>query len=265
MKQNFLVLLEALPPTALLRRAAVIAQALNSSLDALLVCEPMAPVLSQLLEERPDMDSARAAGQRFREWSKGTQLSSARWLVAEGHVLDVLKLAADWHDLLIVQRDDQSAWGSTDAIGRLIVELHLPVLVLPKDYRSSARFDTVVVAWNGTPEATRALHCARPLLRKAKRCLLLRGKPSRQSAHAERHALFDLDDYLKRNEIVAEPLAMPGSTDPAPAQLFDSLIESQADLLVMGGYGHSRFNQWLFGGLTRSALESCPLPVLFRH
>ena len=265
MKQHFLVLLQALPPNRLLRHAGELAQTLNCSLDALYVCEPMAPIVTELLTaERPDLDTVRAAGQQFKEWSESTRLSSARWLAAEGHVVDVLKRTADWHDLLILQRDDGSSWGLSSAIGTLIVELNMPVLVLPSGYANSARLETVIIAWNGTPEATRALHCALPFLRKARRCLLLRGQPSRTLADANQE-LFDLDDYLKRNGVVVEALPMPDSAHLSAERLFEWLVESQADLLVMGGYGRSQFSEWLFGGLTRSVLEACPIPVLMRH
>jgi nucleotide-binding universal stress UspA family protein len=118
----------------------------------------------------------------------------------------------------------------------------------------------MAVAWNGTPEAARAVQAALPLLRAASEVHLLgSGSPRREPA-----ALAFLADYLRVHEIdsVSHDLTGDGAIGAA---LVGAAKTQGAEVLIMGGYGRSRMQEMIFGGVTRHVLHHLDMPVLFAH
>jgi nucleotide-binding universal stress UspA family protein len=139
-----------------------------------------------------------------------------------------------------------------------------PVLLLPQ--RSRARelaIDTVVIAWDGSRPAARAVADALPFLEQAKKVhvvtVLNEKELSSESPAAE------LSRYLKRRGIDATPECIDAAGRRIGEILSSYLTSYQADLLVMGAYGHSRLREFILGGATRSMLANPPLPILLSH
>lgn len=139
-----------------------------------------------------------------------------------------------------------------------------PVLVLP---HKGARADigrSVTVAWNGSAEAVRAITSAIPLLKESAQVdLVVFNAKADLEAHGEDPGA-DMALYLARHGIKVTVTAAGTGRDDGDA-LLSFAADSGADLIVMGAYGHSRFSEFLLGGMTRTALASSPVALWMAH
>lgn len=192
----------------------------------------------------------------------------ASWQVAEGYVPESLAIAGSWHDLLVVGRSNHAVWGSLSSVGNIVLGAGgLPCIVVPEQAPPLVpALDTVAIAWNGSTEALRAVHAALPLLQTARRVVILQGEqrpPVRMTAWLPP---FDLAGYLLRHGMAVENRPLQGSSeDDVGAALLAATAEVGAGLLVMGAYGHTRFREWVLGGVTRHVLTHAVSPVLLHH
>jgi nucleotide-binding universal stress UspA family protein len=136
-----------------------------------------------------------------------------------------------------------------------------PVLALPYAGRFATIGARVLLAWDGSSEATRAVWGALPLLRAADLVAIVLFKPAEA---AGRQPGADLALYLARHgvrcEVHAEPVPIAGG-----ATLLSCAADLQSDLIVMGAYGHARLREMLLGGVTETILASMTVPVLMAH
>ena len=208
--------------------------------------------------------AAYAAGAGFIAWAGRHGVRAAAWQVAEGNESNVLQRLGNRHDLLVMARDAHAA-DEHVRLGQILLHSGLPLVLLPPAWTRPPRFDCIALAWNGSAEALRAIHAARPLLRRARRIVVLRGEL--RDAYAEIGWLppFDLVDYLACHGLEAELQGIAESGDAAGPALLEAAHLQRADLLVMGGYGRSRFSEWMLGGATRHLLGHASLPLFLRH
>src|SRR5204863_7832942 len=118
---------------------------------------------------------------------------------------------------------------------------------------------TVAIAWKPTPHAARAVTAAMPLLALAKDVVVM--------TVDEEDSLWQMDGLVRNLawhglRASTERLPLKGRE---PAKTLLDAAEKKASLLVMGGYGHSRIREWVFGGFTRQILADAPLPVFMAH
>jgi len=139
-----------------------------------------------------------------------------------------------------------------------------PVLVLPGTEAPSQAPARVVVAWNESAEALTAVRRAMPLLLAADLVNILIIDPSRHEANAADPG-SELSKMLTRKGAKVE-LSIVARTMPRISDVIARHVSDQnADLLVMGAYGHSRFREAILGGATRNLLEQASVPVLMAH
>jgi len=143
----------------------------------------------------------------------------------------------------------------------VILNCGRPVLLVPRSGRFQTIGKRVLVAWNGSPEAAKAITAALPLLRGAEQVTL--------AVLGDNDLLgespgADIALYLARHGVNVEVLRRPAPTDPGKA-LLSLAADFNVDLLVMGAYGHSRFRELMMGGATRTVLATATLPVLMAH
>lgn len=120
---------------------------------------------------------------------------------------------------------------------------------------------TVIVAWNESREALRAVRRALPLLRKAGEVeILMIGEPSGDADPAQ-----PLATMLARHGAKVDVFIHPDSGLSVADKLRQRIVERGAGLVVMGAYGHSRFREYVLGGVTREILTEVPVPVLLAH
>lgn len=151
---------------------------------------------------------------------------------------------------------------------RLVMESGRPILVVPAgsgEIQMPPRI--VVVAWNATREASRAVFDALPILKSAD-CVKLLWVDVPKNDEVE-HDIVDLGALattLARHDVKIEVLK---SVISLSANIEDDLLSQaiacSADMIVMGAYGHSRLSEYVFGGVTRYMLRSMTIPVLLSH
>lgn len=181
-----------------------------------------------------------------------------------------LLLQSRYADLVVLgqaDRDDPATGGMLqDLPEQIIMNSCRPVLVVPCVGEFATIGRTVLVAWDGGLQATRALSHALPILRRAERVVVGMVDPvSGGDQHGEVPGA-DIAGYLVRHGIQVEvrsTSAGPG-TDAGEALL--AMADAvKADLLVMGAYGHARYREIMLGGATRTVLASATLPLLMSH
>ena len=208
------------------------------------------------------VQAARTHASAFAAWAESMGAVSPQWLVTQGHVGDVLRYTGNWHDLLVLARDDADPWGSPAGLASIALHVDLPCLVVPPG-KERLGLDCIAVAWNGSIEAIRALHGALPLLQRAKRIVILAGK-RRTLLPTVLEPEFALESWCRRHELAVEFDVLDDTADQG-APIHDAARAAYADLLVMGAYGRPRFAERVLGGVTRYMLQQGDLPLLLRH
>lgn len=198
-------------------------------------------------------------------WSSLLHGSAGQWHVALADPIDAIVHAARWCDLVIIERPMQNpdapvGWG---LVSRSVFDAGAPVMVVPDTATLRTLGDRIVVAWNGSREAVRALHGALPLLARASQVLVLDGS-SKEDGGLLKLPRFDLAAYLHRHEVQAD--FHPFDTGSGKGQeILDAARTAAADLIVMGAWGHSRLTELVLGGTTRHMLQHSDLPLLVAH
>jgi nucleotide-binding universal stress UspA family protein len=121
-----------------------------------------------------------------------------------------------------------------------------------------------VVAWKDTRECRRAVRDALPFLQRAKEVLLL-GIGEDETETQARKILGDVAAYLARQGVVVAEEIWRRPRGPVATELLRFVRDENADLIVAGGYGHSRLGEWIFGGVTHELLADSPVCCLLSH
>jgi nucleotide-binding universal stress UspA family protein len=144
-----------------------------------------------------------------------------------------------------------------------VLKLGRPVLILPHTRNISPIFKKVVVAWDGGREAARALADAIPLLQLARRVKVL--SVLKKNEQEKDFPRIDIAAYLTKHDVNASVEVVEEVDFGVADWMLSRAAEFEADLLVMGAYGHHRLTELILGGMTRSILRNMTLPVLMSH
>jgi nucleotide-binding universal stress UspA family protein len=138
-----------------------------------------------------------------------------------------------------------------------------PVLAVPNGV-DSLKAERVVIAWKDTREARRALRDSLPLIREAVSVAVVEilDRGSEMPAHTP---INDVARYLARHRIAATVRQPEHATGSIAGELLRVARKIDADLIVTGGYGHSRLGEWIFGGVTQGLLAASPICCLLSH
>ncbi len=177
----------------------------------------------------------------------------------------VLRISADAkvHELTVCGRPSEFSGLGVDRIGEVLIRSGRPLLLASNDVPPRIGIN-IAIAWKETTEAARAVTAAMPLLLKAQRVVILSAVEDGR----------DADEAMESAELLADELRWHGVSPeircvmPAPdltAAVMDAALEVRADLMVMGGYGHSRTRELIFGGFTRRVLHDAPILILLAH
>jgi nucleotide-binding universal stress UspA family protein len=139
-----------------------------------------------------------------------------------------------------------------------------PLLLVPPNWRGGIGRN-VVVAWNGRREAARALADAAPFLARAQSITILAAASDGRTRDALSASAKDACEHLARRNVKAQARVVDERDLGEAAALFAEANALGADLLVMGGYGRSRLGEYIFGGVTREAVKSAPVPLFMSH
>jgi len=122
-----------------------------------------------------------------------------------------------------------------------------------------------MIAWDGTPTATRAVHDALPLLKNIDQVDIVIVQEGKQKTAKGELLADDLAAHLQRHSVNAKVKRLNAGTYDVPTVILNEIAENGIDLLVMGGYGTPSLQQKIFGGVTRSLLSSMLIPVVMSH
>ena len=277
---------DRLRSTAVLRHAAMLSSEHAAALLAVHALRPLhlgchlSVETSMIAEQtRHDEQSKRTAAARARvlEASQGIGID-IDFQHPGGDPVEVLVARAWAAGLLVMGQpsdadDDGVSWGLA---AHVVVRGSCPVLFVPEMGHAETGTTNVLVAWSPTSHCARALRGALPLLQRAASVeVLYLGVP----ASGLEVQLDAVVVYLRRHGIAAscstralrtisreERLLVPSSADVAIASaLVAHVAQTNAHLLVMGGFGHTRAYEFVLGGVSRNVLESMTLPELMSH
>ena len=146
----------------------------------------------------------------------------------------------------------------------LLMESGRPVLVVPPKCQLTMPLKKVVVAWKPSREATRAVNDAMPLLSAASSVDVVLVDARERDEHGVGPG-DDLLAHLKRHNVKARIVTKKSRGRRVSQVLLEHTRKQEAQLLVMGGYGHSRLREWILGGVTRDLMTTTTLPIFFSH
>lgn len=212
------------------------------------------------------LDAAAKAETAFTEATANSGLS-VEWRAQEGDVGVVLGFNSRFADLTIVGQPDpgQSLFpGDRDMPDRLILTAGRPVLVVPFAYTGELPAKTVLVAWDESSLASRAIHDALPLLKMADKVVVLAVNPDPDPSF-RRDPGADIAAHLARHGVKAEASHVVSDEVDVGNMLLSRAADVSADILVMGAYGHARWSELLLGGVTNKVLSHQALPVMMSH
>ena len=185
----------------------------------------------------------------------------AEWRMSAGSATAAVREAARYVDLVILgQPEPEDATGKSFA-EEILLSAGRPLLFVPYAGRFPDVGRRVFVAWNASREAARAVSDALPLLARAESVEVV----AFDSSVGGEVPGADIALYLARHGVKARAARQRSPGVEIGAQILSRAADENADLIVMGGYGHSRLRELALGGATRSVLEAMTLPVLMAH
>jgi nucleotide-binding universal stress UspA family protein len=210
--------------------------------------------------------AAKAAIDRF------AAATSREGLSAEPVTLSASAAGAGDQFARIARRFDLAIVGQAEpeagTVEELIAESTLfesggPVIIVPYIQKAPLKLDRVMVCWDGSRQAARAIADAMPILEKAGLVEIVIVTDERGKQDEIEGA--DIGQHLARHGLKVEVKRIAGGTIDVADALLSHAADSGIDFIVMGGYGHSRLREFVLGGVTRSILQSMTVPVLMSH
>jgi nucleotide-binding universal stress UspA family protein len=256
------------PSDARIRLAARLAARFQATLIGACAWEPRPPLTyggvvvdAKITEDMLRGISARLdqAGEHFRTLVEPDQ--PVEWRSAIESPTEFVIKQARAADLLIVSRD-RMAGCSLDP-GAVVLKAGRPLLAVPPDIQSLIA-ERVVIGWKDTREARRALRDSLPLIRESLSVVIIEIVDFGGEKQAQTH-IDDVARYLARHHIAVTVRTTAYSAGSVQAELIRVAEEINADLIVAGGYGHSRLGEWIFGGVTQGLLATSPVCCLLSH
>lgn len=224
-----------------------------------------ADVIGKMIEASEN--AAREAVDQF-EASCRNRIPYAQHLVpiSQSGAPEIFSIMARRFDLSVVMQADKEA---DDAGNSALIEAALfgsgrPLIVVPYFHKGDLLLDRVICCWDGSRAAARAINDALPILRKAKIAELLVVANEKTKDDSEIRGA-DIGTHLARHGVKIEVEILPAPNIDVPNAILSHVADCSADMIVMGGYGHSRLRELVLGGVTREILQTMTVPVFMSH
>ena len=228
----------------------------------------MGGISPQFIEsQRTDNEKAgRNAVARFEQAAKrmGVSYESLSVSASISGAADRLGRLARRFDLAIVGQPERPKSAPDEVVDEgVLFESGRPVIFVPFIQKAALKLDRVLVCWDGSRAATRAVADAMPFLHRAKKIevVMVAGK----AAKGDEMAGADLGQHLARHGLKVEVKRITSPDIDVSSTVLSHAADSNADMIVMGGYGHSRLREFILGGVTRGILEQMTVPALMSH
>lgn len=274
---------------AVLSVATLVAAAQGASLRAVRAVEPMylgayfgadTAMTAAALQIEAEEQNLQATQQRVRDAEAACGLP-IEFSCPGGDPVAALCAQTRTADVAVVGKpsDDAMKGPSRGFVSRLLISAGCPVLLVPSTTQVSTCGSRVLVAWSETRESARALRDALPLLQRASAVEVLRIGHANTTEPGNTEPLSGVVAYLRAHGVSAkcfvqslaprpfsERMLAPSVVDTSITELLLSYAaDTNSNLIVMGGYGHTRAHELVMGGVTRSMLQSMNVPVLMSH
>ena len=217
------------------------------------------------LQKKAAEEQAGRAKAVFEKAVSAAGLSTAEWRVSRQNAVAAVTLHGRYADLIVLgqpsaDEDTGVAGGFAEDV---VLEGGRPVLMLPYMGDFPAIGKRVLIGWNASREATRALTDALPFLREAERArvIVINPKPGEHGAIPG----SDIALYLARHGVNVEVQVDRAVEIDVGNEILSRAADFGADLLVMGAYGQSRFREMVMGGASRTIISSMTVPVLLSN
>jgi len=213
---------------------------------------------------------AHKIAEEFTEDAKTKGLDVESIVITGGESSSALKMAqhARNADLVILGQPDPSRdnFSRLEAFSQeIILRSGRPILFMPYIGTRRIGFNKAMLAWDGTPAASRAIHDSIPLLANADEVFIIIVESKKQKALKKNLLEERLITHLAHHNIDAKLMRVnPGSND-VPTTILNKISEYDIDLLVIGGYGTPTLKQKVFGSVSTVLLKSMIVPVLMSH
>ena len=162
------------------------------------------------------------------------------------------------HDLTVLDAEPIALALDRGLIEAVLTDSGRPLIVVPQG-REAFAGDRIVVAWDGSAKAARALNDALPFLRAATQVELISVTGEKDLAHTVPGA--EIAPHLTRHGVTVNVLALPAMNGDVAETLRNHAHLTRADMIVMGAYVHSRLREMMLGGTTQSLLKNTPVPL----
>ncbi|MGH8808362.1 MAG: universal stress protein [Noviherbaspirillum sp.] len=222
--------------------------------------DPNLPVHLDLLRQR-----AERALQAFESAVQTLGVTSFEKRLVDDEASGGICLQARYADLVVIGQnnpDEPSPLVPPDFPQYVVLNCGRPVLLIPYAGHFEQVGKRVLIAWDASMQATRAITYAIPLLKRAQMVDIAIFNPLSHAHGALPGA--DIAHYLARHGVKVDVLQRKTRIDVS-ASLLSMAADQNSDLIVMGGYAHSRFREIMLGGVTRTMLETMTVPVLMSH
>jgi nucleotide-binding universal stress UspA family protein len=223
--------------------------------------ETLSAGLMALDEERRNrgkaaFDDAMKSPGTHAAWSDLTEFSAVNDFARQALYADLLVLGQT------APPDAEPAGVPPDFVESILLATRKPAVIVPWAGAPNTVGETVVVAWKETPESARAVAAAMPILQQARHVHVLSWAPLAPRLSS---GLLNLESYLHAHHVSPVWHDCGEETGQVGDLLLSTSFDLDADLMVMGCYGHSRAREWVLGGTSRTVLQSMTLPVLMVH
>ncbi len=212
------------------------------------------PVIKEIAEKLREVTEARLVPEDV-PWD---------WIETNGMAGQQIVRHADLSDIIVMgactEAGQSTAYSAIAA--SVAIDAGTPVFLVPEKCKGFDISSPALVAWNGSPEASRALRAATPMLRRSGAVFL--------ACVSEEEQSFDLPaingaSYLSRHDIGATVVELPVSGTGIGDTLMHAAKAREVGWVVMGAYGHTRFRERILGGVSRSMMTDPELPILLAH
>lgn len=219
--------------------------------------------IADLMKKEVDAHAATARN-AFENLYNGTEKSELptglSFKEVSGHDARELAHRGRFFDLIIMaQATEQLGGVDSVQLEAALFDTGRPVLITSNIPQTSIA-SSIVIAWDGSREAAHSVKLSLPILSKAERVYVVSVGACEPGTGSE-----ELSEYLARHNIECETCAPSDAEKSVAKTLITTSHDKQANLLVMGAYGHSQLSESLFGGVTRDILESGDFSLLMAH
>jgi len=209
---------------------------------------------------------ARASVARFEQAAKRVGISAETRIISASisGAGDQLGRLGRRFDLVVVGQPERNEAVADEVVDEAaLFESGRPVIFVPFIQKTGLKLDRVMLCWDGSRAATRAIADSMPFLQKAKQVEIV--MVSGNKPKNDEIAGVDLGQHLARHGLKIDVKRITSPEIDIASTILSYAADSSTDLIVMGGYGHSRLREFILGGVTRGLFASMTVPVLMSH